>query len=379
MGDKYQGFSEEEFTSSFDKAYEEKRPKFEDHLNIAIVGKVSTGKSSLLNAIFERDRKSPIAPVGAISGKTKEVTAYRLSKQVLIMDSPGLDDIRKENSQVTEEFLKHIDLGVFVVTGSADASQKENFLDLKRNAKSVIVVLNQIDVWDSLKPAAYEEVVAQWKATLGISQIFGACTEGYDPDMRDDAPMKIRGVDEIRTAIFDFLKVQGKEILFAREMARKGKYAAGIIVSALTAVATEAFIPGSAVYITATQVVAITSLYYLYTGEVMSKNHALSLLPTFIGKTLGMSIFLWAKSFLPPTGVVDVAAAGIAAVITFSMLTAVKWMLENDVSLDQKDKLVDAFVQSKSIAKEALKGISWSDLIKNPRRITEVFGRLLGA
>jgi hypothetical protein len=292
------------------------------------------------------------------------------------MDSPGLDDIRKENSQVTEEFLKHIDLGIFVVTGSADASQKENFLDLKRNAKSVIVVLNQIDVWDSLKPAAYEEVLAQWKATLGISQLFGACTEGYDPDMRDDAPMNIRGVDEIRTAIFDFLKVQGKEILFAREMARKEKYAAGIIVTALIAVAAEAFIPGSAVYITATQVVGITSLYYLYTGEVMSKSNALSLIPTFVGKSIGMTVFLWAKSFLPPTGVLDVAAAGIAVVITFSMLSAVKWMLENGNSLDQTEKLGEAFKQSKSTAENALKGIAWSELIKNPRRITEIFGRL---
>jgi len=219
--------------------------------------------------------------------------------------------------------------------------------------------------------------MAQWKSTLGIDQIFGACTEGYDPQMRDDAPMNIRGVDEIRSAIFDFLKVQGKDILFAREIQNKEKYAARIIVGALTAVAAEAFIPGSAAYITATQVIGITSLYYLYTGEVMSKGNALSLLPGFIGREIGMNLFLWAESFLPPTGVVDVVAAGIAVVITFSMLAAVKLMLEDNYSLDQKDELKTAYNQSKSAAENALKGIPWSELIKNPRRITEIFERLL--
>lgn len=376
MNDKYQDFSEADFASNFDEIYEEKKPKFEEHLNIAIVGKVSTGKSSLLNAILECNKSSQKAFVDSESGATTKVAAYKLGKQVLIIDCPGLDDIRKENSQVTEEFLKHIDLGVFVITGSADATQKEKFLDLKRSTKNVIVVLNKIDEWDSLKPAAYERVVAQWKDTLGVNQIFGACTNGYDTQTREDAPMDIRGVDEIRTAILDFLKEEGKEILLAREMANRGKYASRIIAAALTAVAAEAFIPGSAVYITATQVAGITSLYYLYTGEVMSKSNALSLLPTFVGRTLGMSAFLWAKSFLPPTGVIDAVAAGIAVLITFSMMSAVKWMLENNNSLDQTEKLVTAFNQYKSTAGDALKGMSWSDLIKNPRRITEIFGRL---
>ena len=36
---------------------------------------------------------------------------------------------------------------------------------------------------------------------------------------------------------------------------------------------------------------------------------ALAIIPTFAAESLGTSIFLFAKSFLPPTGVVDVAAA----------------------------------------------------------------------
>ena len=88
-----------------------------------------------------------------------------------------------------------------------------------------------------------------------------------------------------------------------------------------------------------------------------------------------MTAFLWIKSFLPPTGIVDVAAAGVAIVITFAMLAAVKWMLENNISLDQADKLGNAFSQFKS-AGSAFADISWSDF-KNPSRITEIVERLL--
>ncbi|MGI3477072.1 GTPase [Providencia stuartii] len=366
---------DKKFNAEFDRAYSEKNPDYKAHVNIALVGKVSTGKSSLLNAIFECKRENPIAPVGAKSGVTTEVTPYKLDDNVLIVDCPGLDDIRKENSAVTKGFIDNIDLGLFVVTGSADASQKSNFDDLKNNTEHVLVVLNHIDAWDDLDESAYEEVEQQWKSVLGVDKVFGCCTKGYDPKMKKSAPMDIRGVDELRDQIFKFLNEKGKDILIARHLRDKSSYAIGIISGALVAVAAEAFIPGSAAYITATQVVAITSLNYLYTGEALNKTSVLSLLPTFAGESVGTTLFLWAKSFLPPTGVVDIAAAGIAVVVTFAMLAAVKWVLENNHSLDDKAALKETFNRFKKIG-EALKDISLED-IKSKQKLTSLLGRLL--
>lgn len=315
-----EGSSQKDFEELFSKVYEERAPNFDEHVNVALVGKVSAGKSSLLNAVLGCTRKDPIAKVGASSGVTTKVTAYKLDEQVLIIDCPGLDDVREENSEETRKFLGSIDLGLFVVTGSADATQKANFEDLKKSSNKVFVVLNKIDEWDDLEESAYEDVKKQWCGILGVDRVFGTCTKGFDPKMRESAPMDIRGVDELRDEIFNFLNTEGKALLFARHLRSKENYAIGIIVAAVIAVAGEAFIPGSAVYITATQVVAITSLNYLYKGEVLNKSSALALLPTFAGESLGMSAFLWAKSFLPPTLVLDAAAAGIAVVITFAML-----------------------------------------------------------
>lgn len=369
------GSSQKDFEELFSKVYEERAPNFDEHVNVALVGKVSAGKSSLLNAVLGCTRKDPIAKVGASSGVTTKVTAYKLDEQVLIIDCPGLDDVREENSEETRKFLGSIDLGLFVVTGSADATQKANFEDLKKSSNKVFVILNKIDEWDDLEESAYEDVKKQWSSILGVDKVFGTCTKGFDPKMRESAPMDIRGVDELRDEIFNFLNTEGKALLLARHLRSKENYAIGVIVAAVIAVAGEAFIPGSAVYITATQVVAITSLNYLYKGEVLNKSSALALLPTFAGESLGMSAFLWAKSFLPPTLVLDAAAASIAVVITFAMLAAVKWMLENEHSLDEKDLLRKVFGSFKKIGDE-LKSVKLSDL-KSKVTLFTLVARLL--
>jgi small GTP-binding protein len=334
----------------FDKIYEEKTPDFKGNVNIAVIGTVSSGKSSLINAILERGRENAVAEVGATSGVTTDVKPYKIDDHVLIIDAPGLDDIKKQNSDETVKLLQHIDIGILVVTGSADTAQKKHYDALKEKAEHVFVVLNKSDAWEHLNDSALQGVVEQWKTALGASKIYPTVTKGYDKEAKKDIPLDLRGVDELRDDILNFLKKNKKDILFAKNLGDKKKYASGIIAAALTAVAVEAFVPGSAAYITATQVIAITSLHYVYTGEMLSKQSALTLLPRFAGQSLGSTIFLWAKSILPPTGIVDFAAAGIAVSITFAMLASVNYLLSNNLDiLNKGTELMDKFNQYKAI------------------------------
>lgn len=336
----------QEFEKSFDKQWEDKNP--EKTLNVAIVGTVSAGKSSLINAIFECPQREPIAAVNAKSGQTTDVKGYELDKYCVVYDSPGLNDIRKENSKKTEEFLQNIDVGVYVIASSSDVQQKENYQDLKDTCHKVFLVLNKIDQWDDEEPEALREVIEQWKSDLGHEgEIYPVCTKGYSEKAKEGV-MDIRGVDELRSDLMDYLEIEGKSVLLARHLRQKDIYANRIIASALAAVAVEAFIPGSAAYITATQVGAISSLNYLYTGEFMSKSSALVLIPTFAAESIGTSLFLFAKSFLPPTGVVDVAAALVAVSITFAMLGAIRLLFEAGYDLDDKDVLKNIFRKIRS-------------------------------
>jgi small GTP-binding protein len=198
-----------------------------------LVGKVSSGKSSLLNALLCRDRNDPLAEVRARSGVQQKVTPHKLDDHVLIIECPGLFDVRKESSAETKGFLKQIDMGIFVVTGARETPQKEIYQELARHAKNTIVVLNKIDEWDELEDSELEEVIEQWKSALGVTKIFRACTKGYNRKTRENVPvpMDLRHIDEIRDAIFEFLEQEGKGILLAKHLKSKKKKAQAIIHS----------------------------------------------------------------------------------------------------------------------------------------------------
>lgn len=148
------GCDESNFFDNVNAQLEEKKPDFSKTLNIAIIGKVSSGKSSLINALLKLSRKKAVARVGAEAGVTTKLKILRLDERVRLIDSPGLDDVRADHSKITQEFLKHIDVGILVVTGAVDASQKKFLDDLQTHCDSVFVVLNKIDEWDRLAPSA---------------------------------------------------------------------------------------------------------------------------------------------------------------------------------------------------------------------------------
>lgn len=353
---------EKEFWQNLETQFEEKVQDFSKTLNIAIIGKVSSGKSSLINALLKLSRKKAISQVGAEAGVTTRLKILRLDERVRLIDSPGLDDVHAENSQITREFLKHIDVGILVVTGAADASQKRYLDDLRSHCESVFVVLNKIDEWDRLAPSALEKVVNQWKQVLQIEKIYPVCAFGYDADTPPNTPLDIRGVYGLREDIEIFLGSKGKDLLLARHMGEKKSYAIGIIATALVAVAVQAFIPGSAAYIAATQASVIVALTYLYTGEILSSKASFALLPAFASEAVGTTLFLWVKSFLPPTGIVDVAAAVIAVSITLAILATVNSILASGAKLEEEELLKSKFRTYRKQAETALKGLALTDL-----------------
>lgn len=332
-------------------------------LSIIVIGKVSTGKSSLINALLRRTRSNGVMHVGAQSGVTKSTKAVQLDEITRIIDSPGFDDILKEHNETARDALFSADVGILVLTGSADASQRRHFEDLSRACKKAFVVLNKIDEWDRLSPTALSNVIEQWKQALGVDTIYPTCTFGYDPESRADSALDLRGVDDLRAAIETFLDNEGKALLLARHMGEKRAYAQKIILGAVVTTGAEAFIPGSAAFIAATQAAAIMALYYLYTGRVLSKSSALGLLPVFAAEAVGVNVFLFVKSFLPPTGIIDVAAAGVAASITAAMLLAVNSLLASGHELDERDRLQAQFRTLRGSLSTTLQGASKADLV----------------
>ncbi|MCW8039571.1 GTPase [Acinetobacter entericus] len=351
--------NEQDFQKNLDDFLNSEFPDFTKKVCMAVVGKVSAGKSSLINALLQRDRSDQVCAVGAVSGVTTNVKYIPFDDDVFIVDCPGLDDVKKENSDVTQEFLNNIDIGIFVVTGSADESQKENFDLLKQHTKHTLVVLNKFDEFEKLSKVGQEKVIDQWKQVLGVKEIFPTVTEGYDPDYNEELPLNLKGIDDVRDKVIECLKENKKDILFIKTLKDKRKYVAGIAVTAVLSAVAAAQLPAGGAIITGIQAVAIASLAYIYTGEILSKKSALALLPTFAAESLGSTLYVWAASLIP-TGIINATAGVVAGGITLAMLGAVIAVFEAGGNLDDKSMLSKIF---KEIRKTE---ISISDLKSFP-------------
>jgi len=357
------GDTESEFDSRFQQEFGEQYDSIRDattgSLHITVVGKVSTGKSSLINALLQRTKENKVAEVGVESGKTTMVKGYRMGP-VLIYDTPGLGDIQKQNTREAQDFLRQIDVGIFVVTDSADKDQYDNFVALKERSAKVFFVLNQVDRWDGMAPTALEKVISQWSTALDLDKIYPTIASGYDDD--DLKPLRIEGVDELRRDLIAFLRTRHQDLLLARILKDKTPVVAEIILGALVAVGAEAFIPGSEIYITATQIASIASLYYVYKGKMIDKREAIAVVPAVAARTVGKTLFLWAASFVPPTGVINAVAAAIAVSITAALLLAVAWSLQNDIPLSDKQAVSRKYGELFPIVKNALKNSTKGNL-----------------
>ncbi len=331
---------ESSFNEKLKQYYEENKPDLSKNVIIAFVGKVSSGKSSLINAFFERGRDDPIAEVGATSGVTTRVKHFQLSDNVYIVDSPGLDDIKKENSEETEKLLKSIDVAIFVVSGSADKTQKLNFSSVKSKIPDTLFVLNKKDEFDDLDESGVEDVIRQWKIGVGVDHVFLTCAKGYDPKSRKDVPLRIDGVDQLRNKVYEILEKNKKDILLKKSMKNKRSAAISIAVTATLSAAGASFAPGSTVYITGIQMAAISSLVYLYTGEVLDVKNVSAIILSMLGQNIGKNLFVLASSFLPGA---DIVGSVVAATVTAAILATTISFLESGKSLDDIASFVDMY------------------------------------
>ena len=199
---------ESRFFEEATTAYDENTRNLRGTLNIAVIGKVSSGKSSLINALLMRSRHNPLAEVGVEAGVTTKLKIFKLDEQVRLIDSPGIDDIKQENSDVTRNFMVNIDVGILVITGAANESQKTVFDGLRRQCSEVFVALNKIDTYDDYAEGALTKVVNQWRLCLGVDKIYPVCTFGYDPDLSPTTELRLRGIDDLRRNIEEFLETK---------------------------------------------------------------------------------------------------------------------------------------------------------------------------
>src|SRR4051812_1855390 len=121
-------------------------------LEIVAFGTISSGKSSLLNALAGR----PVFRTNVVGGTT--VTRSEIpwvaaaTDRVVLVDTPGLAEVRGE-SRATEAAAaaKDADLVLFVVDGPLKSYESELLVALAAMEKRIVVCLNKEDWYDELQ------------------------------------------------------------------------------------------------------------------------------------------------------------------------------------------------------------------------------------
>jgi len=117
-----------------------------NEIHIAVMGRVSVGKSSLLNALLGRE----VFSTSPLHGETRNVDrrAWQSydSGGVFLIDTPGLDEADGEQrEQLAIEAAAQADLIIFVVDGDLTKSELDSLKTLHRQSSIVLLVLNKID------------------------------------------------------------------------------------------------------------------------------------------------------------------------------------------------------------------------------------------
>jgi small GTP-binding protein len=116
------------------------------HIHIAVLGRVSVGKSSVLNALVGERRFS----TSALHGETKQNEMARWDEQesgsLYLIDTPGINEIDGEaRERMAQEVSQRSDLVLFVIDGDMTDSEYSALQGLAREHRPLLLVLNKCD------------------------------------------------------------------------------------------------------------------------------------------------------------------------------------------------------------------------------------------
>ncbi len=205
------------------------------HLHIAAFGRVSTGKSSLLNALIGEQRFT----VSPLHGETRKADMQQWSEVeaggVFLIDTPGLDEAGGEAREaLAVEVANRSDLVMFVLDGDITDTEKTALETLLAQGRPVLLVLNKVDLYTADETEALlasvrakvdglvqpQNVIAA-AAEPRPQQVVSIADDGTETTVERARPPDI---DALRLQLWEIFEAEGKTLaalnasLFAAEL-----------------------------------------------------------------------------------------------------------------------------------------------------------------
>jgi GTPase len=322
------------------------------HLHIAVLGRVSTGKSSLLNALIGEHRFS----VSPLHGETRSssMEAWREVEAggVFLIDTPGLDEAGgEERERLATEVANRADLVIFVLDGDMTDSEREALKTLLGRGRPVVVALNKADQYNTDELEALLESVRG--KTAGLVQPRDVIPVAADPRpqlvvQRDGAGeerlserLRPPDVTLLKSRLWDIFEAEGKTLaamnasLFAADLSdqvgrrilearqeigdkvvRTWCVAKGIAVAFNPVPVADLF---AAAFIDVGMVVHLSRVY----GLPVSRSEAGSLVRVIAAEAAALMGTVWALHFV--SSALKVGTLGLSTILTAGAQGAIAW------------------------------------------------------
>ena len=193
------------------------------HLHLAVFGRVSTGKSSLLNALMGEQAFT----VSPLHGETRQSSMQAWNEVdaggVFLIDTPGLDEAGGEQrEEMAREVAGRSDLVIFVLDSDITDTELLSLRTLLAQGRPVIVALNKSDLYTSAELDALLRSVRE--KTTGVVAADHVIAISAQPrpqtvveiDGQGEETVGERGrepdVDTLRLRLWEILDAEGKTL-----------------------------------------------------------------------------------------------------------------------------------------------------------------------
>ena len=205
------------------------------HLHLSAFGRVSTGKSSLLNALIGEERFS----VSPLHGETRHSSMQAWeqveTRGVFLIDTPGLDEAGGEDREaLAREVAGRSDLVMFVLDSDITETELLALKAVISLGRPVLAIINKSDLYTADELAALlRSVRAKTENLLDPDNVLAAAAQprpqavveldAAGNEVRSERP-RTADVAELRLKLWDVLEAEGKTLaalnasLFAAEL-----------------------------------------------------------------------------------------------------------------------------------------------------------------
>jgi len=193
------------------------------HLHLSVFGRVSTGKSSLLNALIGEQRFS----VSPLHGETRHSSMQAWTQVeaggVFLIDTPGLDEAGGEDREaLAKEVAGRSDLVLFVLDSDITDSELDALKAVLAQGRPVLLVLNKSDLYTADESAALlRSIRTKTKGIIDATHVVSSAAEprgqtvveiaadgGETTSTRAQEP----DVAELRLKLWEILEAEGKTL-----------------------------------------------------------------------------------------------------------------------------------------------------------------------